>query len=214
MAHLPPWTDGPFELMIHAESHFQAGQDLDRSIALIGFDNAIEVAITTYLTLNPIQRGGRSYPRSDVDKWMKDYHTKLEFLESEIDSRDITWAIEKTHIIWVHDQRNEQYHGGRKGVPHLNTLGIARSAALWVFSVLFDVQHPEAALEQAILERTSPSPPSREREFDTAIDAQYGTITVGGQEYYTSEVLFSVDYAAYRDIGEKLAGEFTRETVD
>lgn len=214
MTPLPPWANGPFELIVHAESHFQAGEDLDRSIALIGFDNAIEVAITTYLTLNPIQRGGRTYARSDVDKWTKDYHTKLNFLESEIDLRNTSWAIEKPYIIWVHDQRNEQYHGGRKGVPNLTTLSIARDAALWVFSVLFDVQHPEAALKQAILDRTSPKPPSRERELDTAIDAQYGIMTVGEQDYYASEILFSVDYAAYRDLGEKLVDEFTRETVD
>lgn len=208
MNPLPPWANGPFELIVHAESHFQAGEDLGRSIALIGFDNAIEVAITTYLTLNPIQRGGRTYDGNDVDKWIRDYHTKLNFLEREIDSRNISWAIEKTHIIWVHDQRNEQYHGGRKGVPHLYTLSIARSAALWVFSVLFDVQHPEAVLEQAILDQTSPKPPSRQRDFDTAIDTEYGIMTVGEQDYYVSEILFSVDYNAYRDLGERLVNEF------
>ena len=95
MITLPPWASGPFELMVHAESHLRGANDFDRSIALIGFDNAIEVAITTYLTLHPIQRGGRQYQGDVVEQWMRNYHTKLDFFETEIESRNITWAIEK-----------------------------------------------------------------------------------------------------------------------
>ena len=211
---LPPWANGLFELLVHAESHLRGASDFDRSIALIGFDNAIEVAISTYLTLHPIQRGGRVIQGDKVDQWMKNYHTKLDFLESEIQSRNITWTIEKAHIIWAHDQRNEQYHGGKKGIPDSNTLMIARNAALWVFSILFNVGDPNGALEQTILNRALPEPPSRDREFDIAIDAQYGVMTVGEQEYYASELLFAVDYAAYRDLGGKLMDELSVETTD
>ena len=137
MTYLPPWASGPFELMVHAEIHLREADDFDRSIALISFDNAIEAAITTYLTLHPIQRGGREYQSDEVSQWMRNYHTKLDFFEKEVESRSITWSIEKSHIIWVHNQRNEQYHGGQKGVPDKITLQIARAAALWVFSVLF-----------------------------------------------------------------------------
>ena len=204
MNSLPPWTSGPFELMVHAEGHLRGSGDFDRRIALISFDNAIEVAITTYLTLNPIQRGGRIYTRNCVDHWMTNYHTKLEFLEKEIECRNMEWSVEKSHIIWAHDHRNQQYHGGQTGVPEKNILQIARTAALWVFSVLFDVRDAEAALEQVVLDQTPPSPPSRERNFDLAIDEQYGIIAVGEQQYYASELLFAVDDAAYRDLGGRL----------
>ena len=214
MTSLHPWASGPFELIVHAETHLRAADDFARSIALIGFDNAIEVAITTYLTLHPIQRGGRNYQSNEVDQWMRNYHSKLDFFEKELESRSITWSIEKSHIIWAHDQRNEQYHGGQKGIPDRTTLQIARSAALWVFSVLFDLRDPEAVLEQAILDRAPPEPPSRERDLDMAIDTQYGIMAVGEQDYYTSELLFAVDYAAYRDLGGKLINDFTEETVD
>ena len=214
MTPLPPWANGPFELMVHAESHMRGANDFDRSIALIGFDNAIEVAITTYLTLHPIQRGGRNYQGDDVNQWMRNYHTKLDFFEKEIESRNITWAIEKAYIIWAHDQRNEQYHGGQKGIPERNTLEIARTAALWIFSVLFDVCDPKTVLEQAMLDRAPPEPPSRERDLDVAIDAQYGIMTIGEQDYYTSELLFAVDHVAYRDLREKLMDDSTDETVD
>jgi hypothetical protein len=206
-APLPPWVSGPFELLVHAEGHLRSGDDFDRRIALISFDNAIEVAIATYLTLNPIQRGNRSYPKADVDKWMNNYHTKLDFLEAELAGRGVGWQVEKAHIVWAHDHRNEQYHGGHKGTPEKVTLRIARDAAVWIFSVLFDVKDVEAALEKAILDKTPPAPPSREKTLDLAIDAQYGVVQVGEQGYYASELLFATDYAAYRDLGGRLCAE-------
>lgn len=203
-APLPPWANGPFELLVHAEGHLRGGDDFDRRIALISFDNAIEVAIATYLTLNPIQRDGRSYPKIDVEKWLNNYHTKLDFLEAEIAARSGNWKVDKAHIIWAHDHRNEQYHGGHKGTPEKNVLKIIRDAALWVFAMLFDVSDPEVALEQAILDKSSPAVPSRDRKFDVAIDAQYGIVEVGEQSYYASELLFAVDDDAYRDLGGRL----------
>ena len=214
MRSLPPWANGPFELMVHAESHLKEAKDFDRRIALISFDNAIEVAISTYLTLKPIQRGGREYSNDDVTEWMRTYHTKLDFFESEIASRNINWIVEKSHIIWVHDQRNEQYHGGHKGIPEINTLKIARTAALWIFSTLFEVSDAEAALQQAVVNQAPPAPPSKEKNLDLAIDGEYGIITVGEQDYYTSELLFAVDYAAYSDLGVKLIDDAVAETVD
>jgi len=201
---LPPWANGPFELLVHAEGHLRGGDDFDPRIALISFDNAVEVAITTHLTLNPIQRGGRNYPKADVEKWLDNYHMKLEFLEAEIAARGIPWQVEKTHIIWAHDHRNEQYHGGHRGTPEKSVLKIVRDAALWVFAMLFDVSDPEAALEQAILDNARPAGPSRDRKFDVVIDALYGIVEVGEESYHASELLFAVDPAAYRDLGGRL----------
>ena len=212
MNPLPPWALGPFELIVHGESHLRGANDFDRRIALISFDNAIEVAISTYLTLHPIQRGGRQIQNDKVDQWMKNYHAKLDFFEEEIKARNIEWIVEKAHIIWAHDYRNEQYHSGQKGIPEKNVLDVARSAALWIFSVLFDVSDTEAALEQALLEQTPPDPPSREKKLDTAIDAQYGIVSVGEQDYYASELLFSVDYSAYRALGVDLLDKSIKET--
>jgi len=49
MSTLTPWALGPFEIILHAEMHYRDGDDLDRRIAIVGFDNAIELAIHTYL---------------------------------------------------------------------------------------------------------------------------------------------------------------------
>jgi hypothetical protein len=201
MDPLPPWANGPFELLVHAEEHLRAGDDFDRRIALIGFDNAIEITIAAYLSLKPIQRRNRSYPTEYVNRWMANYHTKLDFLDDEISARESTWVVDRTHILWCHDSRNEQYHGGYRGVPEKQDLDIARRAALWVFSFLFDVENAEERVARAVAAKLPPSPPQRVSTYDTAIDGAYETIDIGGTSYSASEILYSLDYEAYRELG-------------
>ena len=205
MTSILPWANGPFELLVHAEAHLREGGDFDRRIALISFDNAIEVAITTYLALHPIQRGGREYNNQDVTRWLNSYHSRLDFLEFELKSRKASWVVEKSHIVWVHRQRNEQYHGGGSGVPEENVIDTAREASAWVFSFLFDVSDIETEIENAILDR-SPTPviPLREERLDEVIDTEYGIIEIGEQVYLASDLLYAIDYDAYRDLGELL----------
>ena len=204
MKSLAPWANGPFELLIHAEGHLLNGDDFDRRIALISFDNAIEVAITTHLTLNPIQRSGRSYERASVEKWLKNYHSKLDFLEEELESRGLPWIVEKSHIVWCHSNRNEQYHGGSKGTPEMSLLMLVRQAALWIFSVLYDVEDMEQRLSLEI-ERRSASPTSQNNEaYDRAIDSTHDVVIIGEQIYSASEVLFAVDEPVYQAMGSEL----------
>jgi hypothetical protein len=180
MIPLPPWANGPFELLVHAEEHLRAGGDFDRRIALIGFDNSIEITIAAYLSLKPIQRRNRSYPVADVNKWMANYHR-------------------------CHDSRNDQYHGGYRGVPGKHDLDIARRAALWIFNLLFDVDDAEDRLARAIAEKLPPPAAERNPVYDTAIDGAYEAIDVGGHTYSTGEILYSLDYEAYRELGIELS---------
>lgn len=205
MSVLPPWAQGPFELIVHAEEHLRNGEDFDRRIALISFDNAVEVAISTYLSLHPMQRGGKEYPKKDVEIWQKDYHTKLEFLEQELIARKLVWEVEKAYIVWAHNHRNEQYHGGTKGTPEKQVLEIIRKAALWIMSILYNVSDIEKILIDTIAAKLPIPSPQPELNFDRAIDGFYGMVEVAGQTYYTSEVLFAVDDLAYRDIGLDLS---------
>ena len=147
---LKPWAARPFELIFHAEIHYLRGSDYDRRLALISFDNSIEVSIATYLSLKPIQRGNRKYSREDIKKWMNNYHTKIDFFALEICKRGLPEYKEKDVIVWYHEQRNEQYHGGGFGVPEQKTLVGIREVALWVFSVLFETADVKTKLEAAI----------------------------------------------------------------
>jgi hypothetical protein len=204
MIQLPLWTNGPFELLVHAEGHLQSGEDFDRRMALISFDNAIEVAISTYLTLPPLLRGGQSYARADTDKWLRDYHTKLEFLGAELVRRRMPWTVDKRDIIYAHHHRNEQYHGGHKGAPEIHVLSCIRTAALWVFEVLYDDPDVETHLAQAVLSSSLPRLPQHDSAYDRALDRAYGMVELGRQAFYASEVFFSLDYTAYQAEGERL----------
>lgn len=205
MTGIKPWAVGPFEMLYHAETHFLKGEDFDRRIALISFDNAIEVAITTYLALHPIQRKNATYKRDDVEKWQKNYHTKLDFFYQEVGNRSLPELVEKADIIFYHQNRNDQYHNGGAGVPELHKLEGIRQAAIWIFSTLFDVTDTDTILREKVeAARREENPHIRELEKDRAIDSEHGMSDIAGISYYTSEILFNVDYQAYKEIGEEL----------
>jgi len=199
---LKPWAYGPFELLLHAELHLRNGDDFDRRIALISFDNAIEVAITTYLSLHPIQRQNRTYSRADVERWLENYHTKIDFFMSELQGRSLPVECEKADIVWYHDVRNGQYHGGSATIPQERELQGIRKAALWIFSVLYDVPDIEEVIENHITD--TDDHPKRNDKHDKLIDQQFGVIEIAGQKYYTSEALHAVDPFAYGDVAAGL----------
>ncbi len=124
------------------------GGDFDRRMALISFDNSIEVSISTYLTLHPSQRQERKYSKRDVEKWQENYHSKLDFLQFAIEKKNSEWKVSRTEITWVHSYRNKQYHGSTLGVPETKVIEVARSAAIWVFSLLFRVNDVEDELDK------------------------------------------------------------------
>jgi hypothetical protein len=196
---LPAWVYGPFELLVHAELHFRAGKDFDRRMALISFDNAIEVAISTYLSLHPIQRKGKTYVNADVTKWLVSFPSKLEFIVAECTSRKIEPVVDSGHMIYYHAVRNEQYHEGRATIPTEETLVGIRSAALWVFGLLYDVSDIEQRLDERI-NSLSPDLPERDDESDKILDDEYGVIWFGETSIYASDLLFSHDPIAYRDL--------------
>lgn len=214
MSTLPPWATGPFELILHAEEHLRKGDDFDRRMALISFDNSIEVSITTYLSLNPIQRGNRTYKKDDVERWLNNYHSRLDFLDDALKERGLQWKVDKGHIIWAHDQRNEQYHSGSKGTPEKPVLSIIKEAALWIFGLLFDISDVEQILQKQITAKLPEPSPQPNKELDRAIDTAYGMVEVARQNYYTSELLFYADVSAYREIGNSLRQSPSSEPED
>lgn len=171
MTILKPWALGPFELIGHAEEHADGGSDFDRRIALISFDNAIELSIITYLSLNPIQRGGRQFPQADVERWLRNFHTKLEFLEHFVISiLSRAMEFERDEIIFYHQLRNELYHSGNGMVPAVAHISGIRGAALWVFSTLFNVEAESLLTERAA---SSIKHPVEEENADLSDQTQF-----------------------------------------
>lgn len=201
---LKPWAYGPFEVLMHAEMHHRTGEDLGRRIAMIGFDNAIEVAITTYLSLHPIQGGNRRYAKADVEAWLQNFHTKVDCFFHECSARAITSSAKKDEIVWFHDVRDGQYHNGGAAVPQRRELDGVRAAAIEVFGVLFDQADVLAALEEHIAAMAPLPPPPRKDDHDRLIDNEYSKIDVCGQPEYVSDVLYALDPNRYREIALEL----------
>lgn len=201
---LKPWAYGPFELLLNAELHYRVGEDFDRRIAMVAFDNAIEVAITTYLGLHPMQRGNRQYPRANVEQWLNNYHTKVDFFFQECANRPVAIIGQHDEIVWYHEVRNGQYHVGGATVPQKRELDGVRAAAMEVFAVLFDAADVDALLDAHVAARTPPPPAPRTDEDDRFIDHAYGMIQVGEQMEYASDVLYALDPERYRDIALEL----------
>ena len=110
-----PWVYGPLELIKHADEHQLAKGDFDKRIALIGYDNAIEVSIRTFLQLHPTQRRGLEYPKDHVNTWLTNYHSLLDFFFDEfLTNLGQTPQIAKNTYIHYHDLRNNLYHKGKK----------------------------------------------------------------------------------------------------
>lgn len=213
MSPLKAWADGPFDLIVHAESCLRKGTDFDRRIALILFDNSIEVSIITHLTLNPIQRNNLQYQNVDVERWSNNFHTKLDFLfDTFIANKGCQVSFDRADLIHCHDIRNGQYHGGGATIPRVRDLEDIRKASLEVFSILFDVPDAENLLEIRIGELDPLKDlPKRTDEDDRLIDKMFGTVEVGGQTYYSSEALYGIDPFAYGNLVTDLKTEAGNE---
>lgn len=195
MGSLPVWAYGPFELLVHAEEHYQRGQDIDRRMALISFDNAIETAVVTYLALDPLQRQQREYEQAQVGKWLRNFHTKLEFLFDEAQARHATPPFDRPTAIFYHKARNEMYHSGIAVVPNEMCCTGCRATALWAFEFLFDVSDAESLVLEAVAQKEL----KRDAEFDAYLDDTYEPVRIGNVIYRPSDVVFNTDPMAYEE---------------
>jgi len=196
METLKPWIFGPLELIKHAEEHQQTNKDFDKRMALIGYDNAIEVSIRTYLQLHPTQREGIEYTRENVAKWLTNYHSLLNFFFDEFTKTlGQTPPIAKNTYIHYHNLRNNLYHEGKDFVPPERDVQGIHAAALYIFSTLFNVDGEELLKNSPTLH----TPITRKFNFQgTGYDAFKAPLKVGptifriiykGKSYHTCELL-------------------------
>ena len=75
---------------------------------------------------------------------LENYHSRLDFLDAELVTRGTIWEVDRAHVVYVHQQRNKQYHGGNKGTPERSVLALARRTALWVFGLCLTSRTPRA----------------------------------------------------------------------
>jgi hypothetical protein len=141
VGQIPPWAQGPAEVFRHADDHYRRPDDTDRRLALIGFDNAIEVCVDTFVGLNPRNRGGYQISRNERPTILWSFHSKVEFLERYAAEKGISLSEGLIDaVVWYHDLRNELYHSGNGMTPERRHLVDAREAARTVFRALFNCE--------------------------------------------------------------------------
>ncbi|MBH9578116.1 DEAD/DEAH box helicase family protein [Inhella proteolytica] len=143
------------ELLQHAEEHRLGKRDFDRRVALIGFDNAIESSVITFLSLHPDQRGGKTYAKAQVDLWLANFNSKVAFLKEFAALTKQAMPVDQAEFIYYHRLRNELYHNGNGFTPAEEHVFGARQAAVWTFSLLFESNAEELLVPGGTAESTA-----------------------------------------------------------
>ncbi len=104
-----PWTSGPKELLDHATGHLRLGTSFDYRIAFISIDNAVELAIRTYLSL-PTRISGIEGPSRREMQSAYSFPDLLDLLEKH--ATELLSGVELGDIEWYHRLRNALYHEG------------------------------------------------------------------------------------------------------
>ncbi len=110
MASNKVWTSGPRELLDHAFSHLSVGKSFDYRIAMISIDNAVELAIKTYLSLPKRIRGNDGPSRKRYEEASSSFSSLVDLLEEYAGNK--LSGIELGDIEVYHRLRNTLYHDG------------------------------------------------------------------------------------------------------
>jgi hypothetical protein len=143
------WARGPCEVFRHADEHLRLGSYFDRRMALVGFDNAIEIAIDVYVSLPPELRGRISLPRNEVEALRSSsFQEKIRWLFDFVNSHDIPLAVSRDELVFFHSKRNIIYHSGNGLTPDPFIVDNARRVAREVLVALYG--------EDAVAQHTKP----------------------------------------------------------
>ncbi len=130
-----PWVSGPRELLSHAVGHLKAGGPFDYRIAFISIDNAVELAVKTYLGLPEPARGSSGPTRKELQAASVSFPDLVDLLEKH--AGQAVQGIDLGDIEWYHRLRNTLYHDGNGvTVAPVNVDGYLQVAKL-LFQGLF-----------------------------------------------------------------------------
>jgi hypothetical protein len=130
----PPWASGPGEILQHGLSLLRKDSDVNRRLAMLSIDNAVELMIKTYLGL-PRRVTGISLSRKEYNEISESFPHLLDALER--------YAVEKLHgvdlgaIEWYHRVRNELYHQGNGLTVERDKVEVYAELAKLLFKNLF-----------------------------------------------------------------------------
>jgi hypothetical protein len=188
-----PWTSGPKELLDHAQSHLGLRTAFDCRIAMISIDNAVELAIRTFLALPKRVRGGEGPSRRELESAFG-FPDLLDLLEQY--GADKLTGVELGDIEWYHRLRNTLYHDGNGVTVDAEKVDAYNQIAHVLFQNLFGTRvspKPElpatsllgefilrwAALESRVRSLAAIHLPNRTPTAHSAMSLYDGLITKG-----------------------------------
>ncbi len=104
-----PWSSGPAEILVHGLTLLSKDTGINRRLALIAIDNAVELSIKTYLSL-PKRVTHLSIPRKRLEEISESFPSLLDALEEF--AVDKLQGVDLASIEWYHRLRNQLYHQG------------------------------------------------------------------------------------------------------
>jgi hypothetical protein len=129
-----PWANGPGEILRHGLELLRKDTDINRRLAMILIDNAVELMVKTYLGL-PKRISGLSITRKELAEIGESFPALLDALEKH--AADRLGDVDLGTVEWYHRVRNELYHQGNGLTVERDKVEIYAELANILFENLF-----------------------------------------------------------------------------
>ncbi len=129
------WITGPIELINHGLAHLKEGKEFDLRIGMISVDNAVELAIKTYLSLHRRELGIK---REDLNKSMRNFPALLDAIQNH--ANQYVSLEELDQIEQFHRLRNSLYHEGNGITVEKKVLEVYAALVNNLISRLFNIE--------------------------------------------------------------------------
>ena len=133
------WASGSLELLNHAEAHVDEESAFDNRIAFISIDNAVEIAIRTFLGLPDRHFLGSKPSRKEVEAASNSFPGLIDLLVKYATDRLV--GIEPMDIEFYHRLRNKLYHDGTGLAVDENHIYAYFTIAKLLLSKLFEIEY-------------------------------------------------------------------------
>ncbi len=193
-----PWVDGPAEILAHGLEHLERDGDVDRRLAMISIDNAVELMLKTYLNQPRRAHGGPGLSLKQRREIGDGFFDQLEALEQHAPER--LEGIDLASLEYFHGLRNQLYHQGNGLTVERAKVQVYGELARLLFTNLFE-QEPS-------LPSTSRSGAGLVWELLTAWAELYETVVkrIGPQFRSRSNIWWALE----EDLPPNLAQEMQR----
>ncbi len=103
------WASGAIELLNHADQHISQKTAFDKRIAFISIDNAIEVALRTFISL-PVKKSQINFSSKEKEDIGNSFPKLVSLVFSRAESK--LSGLDDSDIEHYHRIRNQLYHEG------------------------------------------------------------------------------------------------------